>query len=291
MNYIIDILTWISIYSLIGLSMNYLLGYLGILYLGHPAIYGIGAYGFAIAAQNGINYFVALLIGTLAAGFAAFLLSLPALRLKSHYIGMTTLAFLITVNGLIINLRDLTRGALGIPGIPRPTLFGYTLNSNLSFFLFTLTISLIVGYIFYRITQSPFTKVIEAIREDETSAKTLGKNHIVYKIKTFIITGLVGGLAGGLLASKIGYINHANFSTEEMITALAVVIVGGMGSFWGSILGAAIITIIPEPFRFLDLPEQFVGSIRFAIYGLLIILFMIYRPNGILGKRTNTFSK
>lgn len=282
----------ILIYSTAAVTMNILLGYLGILYLGHPAIFGIGAYTFAISMlDHGLSFFPALLLGGFAAMLASFILSLPALRLKSHYIGMTTFAFLIIVNSLFLNLRDLTRGGLGIPGIPRPTIFGKTLLSQADFFPVVLIITLIIMLILYRVLHSPFSRVIETIREDETSAKTLGKNHVKYKIQAFLIAGFFGGIAGGLLASEVRFINPGTFSTDQLITMLAIVIVGGMGSFWGSILGAIIITMIPEILRFLTVPTGYEGPIRLMIYGLVIIFFMIFRPNGLLGKRTNIFSK
>lgn len=291
MNYILHILITINIYSILAVSMNMLLGYLGILYLAHPAIYGIGAYTFAILTLKGVNFFIALLAAGFSSMLASFILSLPALKLKSHYVGMSTLAFLMIVFSLFINLKDLTRGALGIPGIPRPEFFHYNFNSSLGYFLLTLTISVIILILLHRILKSPWSKVVEAIREDETAAKTLGKNIKKYKIQAFLITGFVGGIGGGLLACFLGFINPWNFAIEELMYILAMVVVGGMGSFWGSIVGVIIIVLLPEPLRFLDLPSSIVGQLRYAIYGLLIILFMIFRPNGILGKRTNIFSK
>ncbi len=292
MDYILHLLILITIYSILCLTMNIILGYLGILYLGHPAIYGIGAYTYALLSINaGFGFFSALICGGLLAMIAGGILCIPALRLKSHYIGMTTLAFLIIVNGLFINMRDLTRGALGIPGIPKPTIFGYYFGSNTSFLILSLTLTTIICFILHRVMHSPFSKVVETIREDETASKTLGKNTIKHKIQAFLIASFFGGIGGGLLASYLGFINPTSFDAKELIIIITMVIIGGMASFWGSIVGAALIILLPEPLRFLDLPPEFVGPLRYAIYGLLLILFMIFRPNGILGKRTNIFSK
>jgi len=269
-----------------------LLGYLGILYLGHPAIFGIGAYTYAILMlDHGFTFFPALLLGGVAAAIAGALLSLPSIRLKSHYIGMTTFAFLIITNNLFLNLRGITRGGLGMPGIPRPTIFGETLLTQASFFPVVLIITVVSLLILHRILHSPFSRVIETIREDETASKTLGKNHIKYKIQFFIIASFFGGIGGGLLAAEIRFINPASFNVDQLLIVLAMVVVGGMGSYWGSILGAIIIVLIPEMLRFMSLPIGFEGPVRLAIYGLIIILFMIFRPNGLLGKRTNIFSK
>jgi len=272
--------------------MNIILGYLGILHLGHPAIYGIGAYAYAILSINaGFSFFPALLAGGFFAMLAGLILSIPALRLKSHYVGMATLAFLIIVQGLLINMRDLTRGALGIPGIPKPTIFGYYFGSNASFLILSLILTTIICFILHRVMHSPFSKIVETIKEDETASKTIGKNTIKYKIQAFMIASFFAGIGGGLLASYLGFINPTSFDPKELIIIVTMVIIGGMASFWGSILGAALIILLPEPLRFIDLPADFVGPLRYAIYGLILILFMIFKPNGILGKRTNIFSK
>jgi branched-chain amino acid transport system permease protein len=293
MDYIYHILILMSIYSVFSLSMNLLLGYLGILYLAHPAIAGIGAYTFAIlTTMHAVTFWPALLAAGGIAMIAGFFLSLPTFRLRSHYIGMCTLAFFLIMNSVFINSRELTRGALGIPGIPRPTVFGQYIGTNLSFLIFTLAITTITCFILHRILHSPFSKVIETIREDETASKTIGKNTAKYKIQAFLITSFVGGVFGAILASYLGYINPWNFAMPELILMVAMVVVGGMASFWGSIVGAILIILLPEPLRFLQIENaEIIGGLRHGIYGLVIILFMIFRPNGILGKRTNIFSK
>lgn len=290
--YLLHLANLIVIYSMLGVSMNLVLGYLGILYLAHPAMYGIGAYTVAILTTTGhTNFFLALLLGGVFAGLAGLILSLPSLRLKSHYIGMTTLGFLIITFGLFTNLRDVTRGALGIPGIPRPEIFGIILNTNGSFLIFNIIIAAILLTILYKILNSPFSKVIEAIREDETAAKTLGKNTALYKIQAFTISAFFGGIGGGLFASYLGFINPSSFNVHELIIILTIVIIGGMGSFWGGIAGSLLIFLLFEPLRFLQLNPEIIGALRYGIYGLLLILFMIFRPNGLFGKRTNIFSK
>jgi branched-chain amino acid transport system permease protein len=293
MDYIYHLIIIISIYSVLSLTMNILVGYLGILYLAHPAIAGIGAYTFAIlTTTHSVSFFPALLAAGIVSMIGGFILSLPTFRLKSHYIGMCTLAFLLITNNIFINSRELTRGALGIPGIPRPTIFGEYIGTNTGFLIFTLVITIISCAILHRILNSPFSKVIETIREDEIASKTIGKNTAKYKIQAFLITSFFGGIFGAILASYLGYINPWNFAIPELILLVAMVVVGGMASFWGSILGAIIITLLPETLRFLQIENaEIIGGLRHAIYGLLIILFMIFRPNGILGKRTNIFSK
>ncbi len=291
MEYIYHLLILASIYSVFSLTMNLIVGYLGILYIAHPAIYGIGAYSFAIlTTQHGVEFFTAMGASGLISMAAGGLLALPAFRLKSHYIGMSTLAFLFIMNNIFINSRELTRGALGIPGIPRPTIFGQYLGTNGSFLLFALAATVIACFLIHRILHSPFAKVIETIREDETASKTIGKNTAKYKFQAFLITSFFGGIFGAILASYLGYINPWNFAIPELIFITAMVIIGGMASFWGSIVGAILLTLLPEALRFLQIENaEIIGGLRYAIYGALIIVFMIFKPNGILGKRTNIF--
>ncbi|MBI4234810.1 branched-chain amino acid ABC transporter permease [Candidatus Peregrinibacteria bacterium] len=291
MDYALYILIIICLYSIITLTGNILLGYLGILYLAIPAIYGIGAYTFAILATNGSNTFLAIFLGGIFAMIGGLLLSIPALKLKSHYIGIATLAFLFIISSLTYNLKDLTRGSLGIPGIPRPTIFGLYLESNLSFFIFTLIVTIIICTILYKILHSPFAKVIEAIREDEIAVKTLGKNTKIYKLQAFMISTFFSGIAGALFASYLGFINPQNFHIPQLTTAISMIIVGGMASFWGSILGTVILVLVPEILRFLTLSPDILAGVRLGIYGLILILFMLFKPNGLMGKRTNIFSK
>lgn len=290
MEYLLYVLTGILLYSIVTLTMNLLLGYLGILYLAHPAIFGFGAYTFAILSQNEIGFFWALIAGGFVAMLAGLVVALPSLRLKSHYIGMSTLAFLFIANNLFINNREITNGARGM-NAPRPTIFGELLNTNLEFFLFTLVVSSVIFLILYRITSSPFAKIVESIREDETSTKTLGENTYFYKIKIFMVATFFGGIAGGLLASYWQFISPKNFSIHSLIFITAMVIVGGMASFWGSILGVVVIHALSEGVRFLPLDDEMKGAFQLGIYGLLIILFMLFKPTGILGRRTNIFSK
>lgn len=219
------------------------------------------------------------------------ILSIPAFKLKSHYIGIATLSFLFIFNSLVFNLKDLTRGSMGIPGIPRPTVFGFYLESNLSFFLFTLVVTVFICTILYKVLHSPFSKVIEAIREDEIAVKTLGKNTRVYKLQAFMISTFFSGIAGALFASYLGFISPQNFHIPQLTTAICMIIVGGMASFWGSIVGTVILVLIPELLRFLTLPPDILAGVRFGAYGLILILFMLLRPNGLMGKRTNIFSK
>jgi branched-chain amino acid transport system permease protein len=296
---IYQLVSLISIYSLIILSMNVLIGYLGILHLGHVGFYSIGAYTLAILTTTyELSFGASLLIGGLFAMISGLILSLPALRLKSHFIGITTFGFFIAINNFIISERDITGGARGILDVPRPDI-SYFGDKNLDFMITILIITIIISIIMHKILRSPFSRLVEAIRDDETATKTLGKPTKRTKIKAFLLSSFVAGIAGGLLASYFQFISPKNFSMEELILVLTMVIVGGLASFWGSFVGAALILLIPEALRMLltecngsfftegCVPQGTIGAIRFLTYGALIIMFMLFRPNGILGRRNN----
>lgn len=292
MDYLLHILILITIYSILALSLNLLIGYLGILQLGHPALYfGVGAYSFAILSQRGAGFFLALLGAAVFSLVIGALFIIPALRLKSHYIAIATFGFLAITQGVIIQLREITRGPLGFPGIPRPEIFGFLFQSNFSFFVLALIFAIFIGCVVHRIVHSPFGKLLEAIREDETAVKTLGFNTILPKAQIFLASSFFAGIGGALLASYLGFIGPTNLTASEVILVISMVIVGGMASFWGSIAGAAIMILLSEALRFLGLPSEIVGAGRFALFGLILILFMLFRPHGLFGQRTNIFSK
>ncbi len=292
MDYLLRILITINIYIILTLTLNLIVGYLGVLNLGHPGFYGTGAYTYALLSLHGVSFPLAVLSSAGLSALLGFFLGLSSLRLRSHYMAIASLGFLIIVLSLIVNLPSLTRGPLGIPGIPKPELFGYTFQSNFSFFLLSIVFTFFIALFLYRLIHSPFWKIVEAIREDEIAAQTLGKNTLKYKLQVFVLSAFFAGIGGALLASFLGFINVQTFNIDELIFVICMVVVGGMASFWGSIVGATLLVLLDESVRFFTfVPSQIIGPVRFSLFGLVLIFFMIFRPNGILGKRTNIFSK
>ena len=285
LDYFYNLITLLAFLSLLTLSLNIITGYIGYLNLGHVGFWAFGAYTFAILTFSGVNFLLAMLAAGIIAGITGFILGLPTLRLKSHFIAIVSLGFLYITYSLIINLDGITRGPLGIAGIPRPSLFGYDFQDNFSLMLLTLTISAICGFILYRVLHSPFGKVLETIREDEIAAKALGKNTYMYKLQAFILSAFFAGIAGALSASYFNYIGPGGFGIHQEIFFVAALMVGGAGSYWGSFLGTAIILSIEEISRFAPLAPNLVGPIRAIIYALILICVMLWRPNGILGKK------
>ncbi|MEK6826827.1 MAG: branched-chain amino acid ABC transporter permease, partial [Nanoarchaeota archaeon] len=200
------------------------------------------------------------------------------------YYALATLGFGFVVYSLFLNLTGLTRGPLGIPGIPKPDLFGLIIKSNFSYLIFVFFIALIVVFVIYKIVKSPFGKLLEAMRDDEVGLRVLGKNTVKLKYKAMMISAFFAGIAGSLFAHYISFIDPSTFYISELIFVLTIVIVGGIASIKGSIVAAIIIILIPEILRFLSLPSSIIGPARQIIYALILLLILMYRPRGLFGK-------
>lgn len=285
MNYVLHIITMINIYIILALSLNLLVGYNGLISLCQAAFYGIGAYiSTLVIMKTGIGFIPAILISLLGSALLSLLISIPSIRLKGDYFVLSSLGFQIIVFTILYNWVDITRGPYGIPGIPRPEIFGFTINSVAAYALFSGIFALICAFLIYLIGNSPFGRVLKAIREDEMATSALGKNVVKFKIVCFAISAAFASISGALFAGYMRYIDPTSFTLMESVFILSIVIIGGTGNIKGPILGAILLLVLPELLRFLNLPDSIAPNVRQIIYGLLIILIMRFRPQGILGE-------
>ena len=285
MDYIIHILIMICIYSILGVSFNLILGYAGLIAMCHAAFFGIGAYTAALVGIHfGMNFLISILAGMVVAGVVSLLVALPALRVRDEYLIVTTLALLMIIYTVMMNWLDLTRGAAGLSGIPRPKFLGLEISTPAQFLPLMVIFGLICVLISRRIVTSPFGRALRALREDEVAAQALGKNIASFKIRVFIIGGALAAVAGGLLAHYTTYISPYYFTLTDTIFIFAVVIVGGSANLWGPVVGAALLVSIIEGLRFLAISPLIVGFTRQMAYGLILVLFMCFRPQGLLGE-------
>ncbi|MFA5967105.1 MAG: branched-chain amino acid ABC transporter permease [Patescibacteria group bacterium] len=282
--YFIHLLILAGIYIILALSLQLSIGFTGMLNLGHIAFYAIGGYTSALLLLHGWPFLASLLVAGLLAMASGFLLGLPTHRLKGDYLALTTLGFSFVVYALAINWSELTRGPLGIPGIPRPEIFGLQFSSNVSFLLLTVVLILITYFTLKKITTSRFGKVLEAIRDDETAVKILGKPTFKIKLISLGTAAFFAGIAGALYASYITFIDPSSFTIMQLIPILSMVIIGGAASLEGTILAAVVLTLLPEPLRFIGFPSTIIGPIRQVIYALALLVILIYRPKGFYGK-------
>lgn len=266
------------IYITLTASLNLIMGYTGQLALGHAAFYGIGAYTFALMVLNtSIPYWIAFIAGgVVAAIFAAFLGAI-VLRLKGHYLAIVTLAFGEIVRVTLYNWVSVTRGPMGLPDIPRPSLFSYTFKGTLPYYYLALIIAAITMYVMYQLIYSRYGRAFIAIRDEENASKAMGVRTTNMKVLAFVVGSFFAGLAGSFLASYIRFIHPDNFTAWESLILNAMVVIGGEGSLWGAIWGAIVLTVLPEMLR---VTSQF----RLIIYAVIMVAAIILWPYGLAGK-------
>jgi len=285
MEYIIHLTILFAIYSILALSLNLVVGYTGLLSMAHAAFYGIGAYATAILlTQFGLNFFLSVILGIVAAGIISLFVGVVFSRLQSDYYALASFGFNIIVFSIFLNWQSLTRGPLGIPGIGRPSLFGFDLTSNLAFLILALVFLILIYLISRFIVNSSFGRVLKAIREDEKAIQVFGYNTLYFKLTIFVVSACMAGIAGSLFASYITFIDPSSFTLMESIFILAIIILGGLANLRGSILGALFLILLPEALRFVGLPDAIAAQMRQVIYGIILILLMLYRPQGLTGE-------
>lgn len=285
MEYLLHILVIASIYIILSLSLNIILGFTGLPAFGHAAFYCVGAYTSAlIGIQYGIPAWIGLIIGGLVATVLGIVISYPTLRLKGDYLAIATFGLGVIIYSIAQNWTSLTKGPLGLPGIPQFSMFGFVITHRWQYLLLAILLVYFTYFILNRIVSSPFGRILRGIRDDEIATQTLGKNTNLHKIQVFAIGSFFAGISGSLYAHYITFIDPSSFTIMESILVVLMVVFGGMGSLKGSVIGAAILVIFPELLRFIGLPSYIAAPIRQMIYGLLLIVLMLYRPRGILGR-------
>lgn len=274
-----------GIYCILALSLNLVVGYTGLISLGHAAFFCIGAYISALLCLTfGISPWIGLLAGAYGAAFFGFVIGMPSLRLKGDYLALATFGAGVIVFQVAKNWVSLTRGPMGLPGIPSFPILGFSFNSAWSFLLIIIIFVLFTIYILNRIVNKAYGRALRSIREDEIASQAMGKNIAKYKLQVFVIGAFFAGIAGSLYAHYISFIDPSSFTVMESVTILLMVIFGGMSSIKGSVAGATILVLFPEVLRFIGMPSAIAAPARQMIYGLLLIILMIWRPQGLFGK-------
>ena len=282
--YLIHILIIICIQLILALSLQISVGFTGLLNFGHVAFYGIGAYTAALLALNGVPFLICIIASCIVPAIFAFLISIPTNKLKGDYLAISTIAFSYLIYALMINWTSLTRGPLGLPGIPKPSLLGITFNSNLSFLILIMIFVLLTYFILKKIVNSKFGKLFQAVRDNELALKALGKNTFKIKTISLIVSAIFAGLAGAFFSYFITFIDPSSFTFMALIPVFSIIIVGGLASLKGTIIATAILTVIPEILRFVGMPSSLVGPGRQILFALLLLLILIYYPKGFFGK-------
>ncbi|MBU4320626.1 MAG: branched-chain amino acid ABC transporter permease [Thermodesulfovibrionales bacterium] len=285
MEYLLHILIISGIYIILTLSLNLILGYTGLPALGHIAFACVGAYTSSLLALNfGVSPWIGLLIGACLASLLGLIIGFPSMRLKGDYLALATFGFGVIVYSVSKNWVDLTRGPMGLPGIPKFIVFGFELQPVWAYLILVTAFVAVTAFIINRIVNSPFGRILRSIRDDEVASLSIGTNINKYKLTVFVIGAFFAGIAGSLYAHYITFIDPSSFTVMESIAVLLMVVFGGMGNIKGSFIGALILVIFPEMLRFLGMPSSIAAPLRQMIYGLLLIILMIKRPQGIIGE-------
>ena len=276
--YLIRMATLSLVYVVLALGMNLIMGYMGQMSFGHAAFWGIGAYTSAILSTRfGWDTTITFLAAVLISGLFGFLLGTPVLKLKGYYLTIVTLGFCEIMRMVMLNWVDLTGGPMGIKQIPRFTFFGIKLATTRSYYYIILVICILVTILVYRLVNSRYGLAILSIRDDDAAAEAMGINIVRYKISTFVISSMIAGLAGAFFAHYISYIDSSYLTSTTSQNICVMVILGGLGSLPGTYLGAIVLTLLPELLRGLS-------EYRMLIYGVVMVLMVLFVPSGLLGK-------
>ncbi len=284
MNYILHLLIYLDTYLIIAMSLNLLMGYGGLLQVAHAAYYGIGAYVTALVMLKlGVGFIPAILLSMVITGILSLLVSLPAWRFKGDFFVMVSLAVQSLVYTILDNWTGLTNGPFGITGIPRPEILGYRFDSLHGIFGLATVLTVLCVLIMALLLNSPWGRLLKAMRDDELAARSLGKNTRLIKLQAFMAACAFVAVAGGIYATYISYIDPTSFTLDESILMLSMIIVGGTGNIRGPLVGAAVLIAIPEVLRFVHIPDAVAANVRLMIYGLMILVIAHLRPQGIAG--------
>jgi branched-chain amino acid transport system permease protein len=274
-NYGIHLFTTWLVFIIATMGLNLTVGYAGQKSLGHAAFFGIGAYTVAIMLKAGISFWIGLPTGALLCFVVGLILGFPALRVQTIYLAFATLGFNTALWLVMRNEEWLTGGTFGINNIARPNLGTISLDGNLAFYYLVLAFTLVLAVLMWRLLLSPWGKAFTALRDNAIRAESLGIDTRGYTLLSFAIGATFAGIAGGLYASQVQFIDPALFTVGSSIMMYLMVVVGGPGYFLGPVLGAAVGVILPEWLRFAQAWYLFV-------FGSAVVILMIWLPDGFL---------
>jgi branched-chain amino acid transport system permease protein len=278
--YLMDVGIQILFYVALALGLNVVVGYAGLLDLGYAAYFAIGSYATGILTQRfGLSFWIAMAVAGLAAMLLGLLIGSTVLRLRSDYLAIVTLGFgeiiRITANNL-----DITGGPSGIFSIPSPNLFGFLLNRPMHYYYLTLILVAVSAVALYRVAASRIGRAWACIREDQDAAEANGIPTLRYRLLAYVTGTWWAGLTGAIFAVKMTAVSPMSFGFMQSITVLLAVVMGGLGSIPGVILGGAMVILLPEFLRGVD-------QWRYLVFGLVLILMMIFRPAGLWPARSS----
>lgn len=294
MNYLLHLLIYFCIYTIAALSLNLVIGYCGLLTLAHAAYFAVGAYSYALLSLHGWGFLPALGGAMLVSAVLSLVVSLPAWRFRGDNFVLMSLAAQTFIFSLIYNwyspeadpgtLRNLTNGPFGLAGIPKPDIIGFELDTIGAIFVLSAAVALVCGLLVWRLQSSPWGRLLQCMRDDELALRGLGKNVRRAKLEAFAISCALVAVSGVLYASYVSFVDASSATLDESILMVCMLLVGGMVNFRGPLVGAAVLIAVPELLRLVHLPDAVAANARLLAYGLLLVLMVHFRPQGLAGK-------
>lgn len=285
MNYLYSVLILVTIYALLSVGLNIIMGNGGMFHMGHGGLFAVGAYVSAIiATQLHIPFLLELLIAGSAAAIFGALLGLPSIRLKGDYITFVTYGFAVVAYTVCNNWMAVTNGPIGITGVSRPTILGINFSKTWAYLGLCIVIVAFFIWLVRRITDSPYGMSIEAIREDEAAAYASGINVASMRVQIFCLGSFLAGIAGTLYVHYMMICDPTGFKVATSSLLVSMVIIGGLGSIKGSIVGAILVMGLPELLGFLGINNMYTEQIQNILYSILLVVIISIRPQGIFGK-------
>jgi branched-chain amino acid transport system permease protein len=286
MDFLLSYVALAEIYVLLGLSTNLLVGIAGIFSVSQAAVFGVGAYVVAQSLMAGAMGFVpAMAVAAALCVALNILTTLPSLRVSGDYFVVTSFGIQLLATAVFINWTAGTGGANGLPGIPPPDLFGLALESNEAILGVVTAVAGLGCLVFHLAMRAPFGRLLRAIREDELAVAAAGKSVLRAKVSAAALAGGFAGCAGGLYATFLSFVDPVSFDLDASILLLTMVVVGGARTLRGSILGPFLLLALPLALSYVDIPTTIAASARQFIYGVLLIAFMLFRPQGLAGEK------
>jgi len=275
--YLLNVLVFMGINTILAVALNLLLGFAGQISLGHAAFFGLGAYiSGVLTASHDVNPWLAMSIAAVAVGLIAFVLGFPILKLKGHYLAMATLGFGIIVYIVFNETVDITGGPSGLTGIPTLKIGQTDFQGDLKSYYLVWGFTLLTMLLSINIDHSRIGRALRAIHDSEVASRVMGVNARFLKVQVFTLSAIISAVAGSLYAHTMTFVSPASFGFNFSVELVTMVIIGGLGNIFGSFLGAALLTLLPEMLRV-------VQDYDIVVYGFLLIVMTMFMPRGLAG--------
>jgi len=283
--YYISTMVFVGINGIITIGLSLLIGYAGQISIGHAAFFGLGAYTSAVlTAKFGFNPWYAFFLGILLSSCVALIIGIPSLKLKGHYLAMATLGFGEITYVVFNELTDITGGPSGIGDIPKISFAGYIMDTDIKYYFFVWAFLLLFLILSLNLINSRIGRALRSIHDSEVAANAMGINTSKLKIQVFLISAVFGSIAGSLYTHYVTFVSPSSFSLFFSILLMMMVVIGGMHSIWGALIGTVLLTILPEFLRALK-------DFEILVYGAVLLLIMIFLPKGLIGGLEYLFNR